>query len=142
MRRQTHGTQLQLSDGAASNPTFTAIAQLIRVKPPGMSRSNTEMADHDMTGTKQYAANLLNDVPPVTARGYLDPQLATHQTLLELALSGEVETWRVVLPNAGGTWEFTGFVARYEPDEAPADDGVLEFDIEIQPDGNTWIQPS
>lgn len=133
MRRQTHGTLLQLSDGAASNPTYTTVAHVISVKPPAIARGTTELADHDMVGTKMYLPNGLGDLEAVTARVYLDPQDATHVELYALAQSASVEDWRIVLPNGAGTWDFTGFLTRYEPDDVDADDGVLEADIEIQP---------
>lgn len=132
-RRQTHGTLLQLSDGAASNPVFTTIAQASSIKPPAIARGVTALADHDMTATKQYLPNGLGDLEPVTARIYLDPQNATHEELYALAQSASMETWRIVLPSGGGTWEFEGFVIKYDPQDVDADDGVLEAEIEIQP---------
>lgn len=132
-RRQTHGTLLQLSDGAASNPTFTTIAHVRSVKPPSIERGITELADHDMSATKMYLPNGLGGLGAVDFDIYLDPQDAGHETLLELASGVTVEDWKIVLPGGAGTWEFSGFITKYDPQPVDADDGVLEATLSLQP---------
>lgn len=130
MRNPTHGTQLQLGDEYGY---YVTIAQVISVPPPGLTTETIELADHDMTEAKQYLPAALSDIQPPAARIYLDPQDSGHQELYDLAKSKEIVPWRIVLPGGAGTWAFNGHVAGYEPDEAAANDGVLEADITLQP---------
>lgn len=131
-RRQTHGTLLQLGDGAASNEQFTTIAHVIEATPPGVERGVTELADHDMVSTKMYLPNGLGSLTGGDFKAYLDPQDATHEELWELAQSAEIRNWKCVLPNSAGTWEFTAFITKYQPDPIAADDGVLTATMAFQ----------
>lgn len=132
MRRPTHGTLLQLSDGAASNPTYTTIAHVRTIKPPAITVAPVVLEDHDMTDGKEYLPAGLGDVGPADFEIYLDPQNAGHQTLYSLAKARTTEDWRIVLPNSAGTWDFSGFITKYDPQPIDANDGVLEANCSIQ----------
>lgn len=130
-RRQTHGTLLQLSDGAAS-PTYTTIAQVRNMGVPPLSTAVTELADHDMTDSKEYLPAGLADVGGAPFEVYLDPQNAGHQELYTLAKSRERNDWRIVLPDSAGQWDFEAFVTGFEVGDIDANDGVLEATITLQ----------
>lgn len=140
MRRQTHGTLLKVGNDAASNEVFTTVAHNVRVKPPGETRGVTEIADHDMTGFKQKLADKLASLTAVTLHIYLDPANATHQTVREYA-DGLPHNWQILIPGLAEPYEFSAFVTNYEPGDAGANDGILEGDITLDPDGVTYIVP-
>lgn len=131
MEHPTHGTQLQLGD---EYDVYTAIAQVITVTPPSLTTPPIPIVHHDLTGTKKKLPTALSDVGAVTARIYLDPDDAGHAELLALAVSKDVVPWRIVFPSTvtADTWDFDGYVAGYEPAEAPANDGMLEATITIE----------
>lgn len=131
-RRQTHGTLLQLSDGAASNPQYTTIAHVRNMTPPPISVAAVEMADHDMESTKMYFPAGLGDIGEAEFEIYLDPQDAGHEELYALAKSRSIEDWRIVLPNSAGQWDFTAYVGKFEIGDIDANDGVLEATLSLQ----------
>lgn len=131
-RRQTHGTLLQLSDGAASNPQFTTIAHVRTMVPPPVSVGATELADHDMENTKMYLPNGLADLGEAEFQVYLDPQDAGHQELMTLARSHSIEDWRIVLPDSAGTFAGPAYVSKFEVGDIDANDGVLEATFALQ----------
>lgn len=132
MRRQTHGTLLQLSDGNASNPQYTTIAQVRTMTPPPISTPAVELADHDMVGTKMYLPAGLGDIGEAEFEIYLDPQDTGHIQLEALARSRSIEDWRIVLPNSGGQWDFAAYVGKFEVGDIDANDGVLEASLSLQ----------
>lgn len=131
-RRQTHGTLLQLSDGAASNPVFTTIAHVRTMIPPPVSVAAVELADHDMPRTKMYLPAGLADLGEAEFGLYLDPQNAGHQQLMALAKSHDIEDWRIVLPDSAGQFDGPAYVGKFEVGDIDANDGVLEATFSLQ----------
>lgn len=131
-RRKTHGTLLQLSDGAASNPAFSTIAHVRNMVPPPESTQSVELADHDMEHTKMYLPAGLSDMGEAEFEIYLDPQDVGHQALLELVKAKTTEDWRIVLPGGAGTFSGPAYVAKFEVGDIDANDGVLEATLALQ----------
>lgn len=131
-RRRTHGTLLQLSDGAASDPTYTTVAHVRNVTPPPRSTAAVELADHDMASDKMYLPAGLSDLGEGGVEIYLDPQNAGHIAIEELSRTKTTEDWRIVLPDSGGQWDFSGYISKFEVGDIDANDGVLEATLAIQ----------
>lgn len=131
-RRQTHGTLLQLSDGAASNPVFATVAYVRTIKPPSINRGITALADHDMVDSMEYLPNGLAELGGADFKLYMDPQNVAHKELYALVKSGEQREWKVILPNSAGEWDFTAFVTKFDVGDIDANSGVLEADCSLQ----------
>lgn len=131
-RRKTHGTLLQLSDGAASNPQYTTIAHVRSVTPPPLSTASVELADHDMDNTKMYLPAGLSDLGEAEFLVYLDPQDEGHQELIALAKAKSTEDWRIVLPESAGQFDGPAYVSKFEIGDIDANDGVLEATFALQ----------
>jgi len=120
--------------------TFTDIAELRDITPPGLTRNTIEMTTH----------NELDDsyVPGIRRHGELTfnvnfvPTNATqdHLTGLQKAwYDGTRDIYRITYPD-GSKWLFSGFVVNFEPD-APVDDR-LSADVTIRPTGkHDWQTP-
>jgi hypothetical protein len=87
-----------------------------------------------------YLANKLSEITPVTARIYWDPAHATHQSIREY-MDGDAHNFQIQFPDLTEPYEFSAIVTGFEPDDAPADDGMLEADITLQPDGVSFVVP-
>lgn len=103
--------------------TFTLIGQLANAKPPSKERQMTEVEELDPPGdVPKKLAGLLN-VGDVTLTLNLDPENQGHLALDEDVDSGEVRTFRIVLP-VGYGWTFRAIVSNFDPQEIGPNDVV------------------
>lgn len=114
------GTQLERSDMAETDPTFSAIANVGSITPPGTSRETLDVTAHDSPdGWREYLGGL-KDGGEFSAELNYDP--TEHDTLLEDYEDDVPRDYRFVFPDADQTtWEVKGILTGFEP-EAPHDD--------------------
>lgn len=118
--------------------SFTEIAELRDITPPGLTRNTIEMTTHNEEDDAYVVG--------IRRHGELEfnvnfvPDNATHDHLTGLQKSwfdGKRDIYRITYPD-GTQWLFSGFVANIEPD-APVDDR-LGADITIRPTGkHDWV---
>lgn len=137
-RYGTHGVQLLMSDMAGS-PTFTLIAQVTAITPPGINRGFTEIAEHDMTGAIEKLADALYNAGAVRLRLNWDPGHATHDGatgIKSVAESGTETNFRIIFPDTGATqFDFASIVTQFQPAEMPANSGVMMADVVLEVSG-------
>lgn len=121
--------------------TFTNIAELGDLTPPGLTRNPIETTTHNeqddryIVGIRRHGelSMNLNFVPTDATHN--------HSTGLQKAwFDGTRDIYRITYPD-GSKWLFSGFVSGFEPD-APVDDR-LSADVTIRPTGrHDWQNPS
>lgn len=131
----SHGTLVQIGDGATPTENFAAIGDLKDITAP-----NVTMETHDAsTQTSDWAIFIpgLKRMEPVTFGVNFDPTEATHDHLTGLikdSLDQTKRNFRIVFPDPGNTtWEFAAYVMSVVP-EAPVD-GILTAAVTLQPTG-------
>lgn len=131
-----HGIQLQISDGAAS-PTYTEIAQVESIQPPGWQRGSEDVPTHDDTGGIDVLVDALYKLKPFTITVLYDPAGTTHADLDDKKSSMDSDDYRVVYPDTASTQvDFAAFVTDFQPQDIPANTGKLRADVEFTPTGD------
>lgn len=129
-----HGTQLLLSDMAAT-PVFTAIAGVVMIKPPGITREFEDNSDHDTTELMDKIASPLGDQTNAMLRLKFDNADATHDDatgLLAAARDGEVRDFQVLFTDAT-QWAFSGYVVGFEFEDIEQGSPTVYATLEILP---------
>ncbi|QDV34014.1 phage tail tube protein [Tautonia plasticadhaerens] len=115
------GTTLETSP---DDTTYTAVAQLISITPPGTEREAVETSDL-AAGAKTFRGSKKYDAGELELAITYDPKLASHATLEGLRTSGNTIYWRITLNDMDTTAtiaKFSGFVTGFEVDEVNRDD--------------------
>lgn len=137
MRYSGHGIQLQMSDMSAS-PTFTAIAQIENIQPPGWTRGTEPVPTHDDaagTGVTKLA-DALYDGGQVTLTVLYDPADPTQQALDDARSATDPTDFRVVYPDAASTQvDFSAWVVSFTPQGVAANTGKLRADVTLEVTG-------
>jgi len=120
--------------------SFTEIAELRDITPPGLTRNMIEMTTHNEADDAHVVG--IRRHGELTFNVNFVPTNATHDhsTGLQKAwFDGTRDIYRITYPD-GSQWLFSGFVANFEPD-APVDDR-LSADVTIRPTGkHDWVSP-
>lgn len=132
------GVILKLGDGEASE-TFTAVAELVEIKGPGIKRDSRETTHHQSTDKFREFKPGLKDGGEVTAKVNLLPGNATHGTaaggLLGTINDDELHNWKMVLPEdaseAQYEWSFAGFLTAFDPDYPKGDNITAELTLKV-----------
>lgn len=113
-----HTTTFEIE--SATPGTYTPVAEVLDVTPPGLSRDAVDATNSGSTdGWREYVAGLkdggevsfeLNFIPGGTAETAIFAEFAKDVTT----------NYRITFPNAD-TWIFAGFITGFEP-SAPQDD--------------------
>jgi hypothetical protein len=126
--------------GATSGGTFTVVAQVLSIKPPG--GEVTAVPTTTLTSAVKTArAGLIPDIPEVTFKIQYDPNDATHQALAGLLVSGAQATpkwWEVTYVSDPFTTSakdvFQAILTKFEPSELEGEGETnLEADITLKP---------
>lgn len=132
----THGAQLQVSDGAAT-PVFTTVAQLESITLPSETRGSEDVPTHDDAAgsimTKVVdALRSAGTMSFTIVEDWADGSHDDTTGLYSLISGGEETDFRIILPDDAGTEiDFTGFVSSRTPQAMPANRGVPRVDYEI-----------
>lgn len=123
-------TTLSLGDGGDPE-VFAALANVLDITPPGVSRDGIDVTDRDSAGGwGEFIPSSVKDPGEVSFDVNYQP--AVHDVLLDQFDTQDVSNWLVTWPD-GATWGFTGFLTGFETD-APHDD-KLSASITIKVSG-------
>lgn len=129
-----HGTQLQMGDSGPS-PTFTAIAAVTMIKPPGITREFEDNSDHDTVDLMDKIASPLGDQSNAALRLKFDTTDPTHDEttgVLAAARSGALKVFRVIFVG-GSQWEFDGYIVNFEIEDIEQGAPTVYATLEILP---------
>lgn len=136
MKFNVHGTQLQVSDMAAS-PTFTTVAQLETVTLPEESRGSEDVPTHDQTIGEVAdkivdALYTIGEMPFTVVKDFGDASHDGSTGLDSFLADTEARDWRLVLPDTDATQiDFEGWIGRRGHGAMPANRGVLRGNYAI-----------
>lgn len=141
MKHSGHGIQLLIGDGT----TYTAIAQIESLTPPGWTREVEPVPTHDDppgSGIQKIAAALY-DGGQATATILYDPADATHQQL-EAAKAAQAPTpFRVLYPTSPAHQiDFSAWVVGFAPQDTPANTGLLRAELTLEVTGDETAGPA
>ncbi|GHH68436.1 putative secreted protein [Streptomyces umbrinus] len=126
------GTQLQRGDGAPGE-TFSPIANVTDITPPGIERETYDVTAHDsLEGWREFIGGL-KDGGEVEIEVNYDPR--EHDGLVADFADALPRNYKVVWPGALGNWAFGAILTNFEP-EAPHDDKLaasLTFKVSGKP---------
>jgi predicted secreted protein len=113
------GTQLQRGDGATPTETFSPIANVTDITPPGIERETYDVTAHDSDdGWREFIGGL-KDGGEVEIEINYDPR--EHDSLVSDFADAVPRNYKVVWPSTLGSWAFKAILTNFEP-EAPHDD--------------------
>jgi predicted secreted protein len=127
------GTQLQRGDGATPTETFTAVANVTDITPPGIERETYDVTAHDSPEAWREFTGGLKDGGEVEIEINYDPR--EHDDLVADFADSEPRNYKVVWPGTLGNWAFAAILTNFEP-EAPHDDKLaasLTFKVSGKP---------
>jgi len=132
----SHGTLIQIGDGATPTEAFATIGELGDIEGLGIARET-----HDASvQTSDWMVSIpgLKRMENVKFPVNFDPADATHDHLTGLqkdVVDGTKRNFRIIYPDAGATThQFAAFVVSVVP-KAPVD-GVLTAEVELLPTGD------
>lgn len=112
-------TLFKIGDGAGSE-TFTTVAEVTSIKPPGLSRDAIDATHSESpSGWREYIAGL-KDGGEVSIDINFDPGSTTTDLLTDQFATSTVGNKKVLFPD-GTEWAFKAIMTGFEPD-APVDD--------------------
>lgn len=134
--RTGEGTTLSYSPDDGT--TWTVLAQVLSIQPPGFSRPSVS-TKHLRSDYATKRPGKIPDFGQVQARIQYDPSDATHRTLYGMAKDLTAYQWKVEYYDESGVQDgsdtFPGFVSELGPDQAE-DEGNHETDVTIEVSGN------
>lgn len=131
------GTLFKRGDGAGPE-VFTAIAEVVDITPPALSKDTFETTHH--TSDDQYKEYLpgLRDAGEVSVTLNFLPGDTGQEGLLSDFNSNTKRNFQIVLPDAGTeTWALSGFVTGYAM-TTPLNDRVTVV-VTIKPSGKPTL---
>lgn len=118
-----HETVLKRGDGA-STESFVAIAEIINITPPAMTRDSVETTKHNTTDRYRTFIPGLRDGGTVEVQVQYDPAAAGHADLLADLNDDVLHNYKVTFPtDIGEEWTFSGFITDMS-EESPIDDRI------------------
>ncbi|MFD9905636.1 phage tail tube protein [Streptomyces sp. NPDC059063] len=127
------GTQLQRGDGATPTETFSPIANVTDITPPGVERETYDVTAHDSPEAWREFIGGLKDGGEVEIEINYDPR--EHDSLFGDFSDALPRSYKVVWPGTLGSWGFAAILTNFEP-EAPHDDKLaasLTFKVSGKP---------
>lgn len=113
------GTQLLRGDGATPTETFSPLANVTEITPPGIERETYDVTAHDSEdGFREFIGGL-KDGGEVEIEINYDPR--EHDSLVADFGDAVPRSYKVVWPGTLGEWGFKAILTGFEP-EAPHDD--------------------
>lgn len=135
-----HGTLLKLGNVFPNPATYTVVAEVIDLTPPGPTSKTFDVSNQSSAGWIEYISGMLDGGKVSFDVNYI-PTDATQNAstgLLSLLANRSLWGFQVVFPNtAATTWTFNGIVISFVP-TAPVD-GILRAKIEIQVSGQPTL---
>ena len=132
----SHGTVIRANTVAA--PTvWTPIAEVGDITPPGLTRNEHDVTNHNRD-IDQYVGGVLRRQPP-TFPLFFNRNEGTHDHLVGLykdIMSNTTHGFKISQPD-GFEWLFSGFVQNIQP-TSPVD-GVQTAQVTIRPTGAMYV---
>lgn len=112
------GTLLKKGDGGSPTETFTTIAEVMKIKGPGLIQDTIDVTNHDSAGSwKEFIAGL-KDAGEVTFTVNYQPTNATHNAtstgLVADLTAGTKRNFQLVFNPGSPTWAFTALVSKFD----------------------------
>ena len=118
--KSSFGTLLQLGDGGAPE-AFTTVAEVGDISGPALSHDTEEVTNHSSpNGWEEFIATIGRSGEVTFPINFI-PTHATHDEitgLVQLAYTGVMKNWRIVLSATGRRWAFAAMVTNFEGDSA------------------------
>lgn len=114
-----HGTLFKVGDGATPE-VFTTVAEVTKLKPPGLSRDTVDVTHMESTGGWREFIAGLKDGGEVSMEINFDPGGTTTDLLTDMFSTSTVGNKKIVFPD-NSEWAFKAILTGFEPD-APVDD--------------------
>lgn len=133
-----HGATFKRGDGAATE-LFTAIAEVINITPPQLSREEVE-ASH-LSSPDNYAeflAGMKDGGTPTITMAFL-PGDATNASVLSDFEAGNNTNYEIEYPD-GSKWAFAAFVSGYAPGEI-ANNERITAEVTFRISGKPTLTP-
>lgn len=136
------GVQLKLGDGATPTEAFTAIAEVLDVSGPSLTRSTADVTSHGSTEAWEEIIATIKRSGEITFDINYVPTNATHDAtdglLAELAEATDASNWQLVFPDSGSTtWSFAALVTAFSP--ANPVDGAQKASVTLKPTGKPTL---
>ena len=129
------GTLLQLSIASS----YTTVAQRVDIDMPEFTRAAIETTDLDATWESFVAGIMRSGELSFTAN--YDPANSTHAQLWTSVGSGTVESWKLILADAGAAeFAFSGLITKFKPGTAETD-GLVRLQVCIKLSGTVTLTP-
>lgn len=126
-----------LSYGDASSGPWTVVAEVMSIKPPGLSREAVPTTNLSST-YKSYRAGKIPGFDSLECGVQYDRAAASHAALDTLAASGAQKWWKIDYVGDGlsnpADDVFSGFITSWSPNEGE-DEKNWEYDLTIQVTG-------
>ncbi len=116
--KSSFGTLLQLGDGGAPE-AFTTIAEVLDIGGPALSHDTEEVTNHSSPNGWEEFITTIGRSGEVTFPINFIPTHATHDEvtgLVQLAYTGALKNWRLVLSSTTKRWAFAAMVTSFEGD--------------------------
>ena len=141
----THGTQLQISDMAAS-PAYTTVAQVESITPPNETRGLEGVPTHDIAagGFVPQLVDALRTPGNMTLTLVEDLADGTHDDstgMLSLMAEADPTDFKMIFPS-GEELDFSGWVVNRSPQARPSNRGVPRVDYEIALEAGYTLTPA
>jgi predicted secreted protein len=132
----SHGTLLQIGDGATPTEAFATIAKIKDISGPNFNRG-THDASTQTTDWGEIVPGL-KQPGEVTFDINFIPTDSTHDHstgLLKDFVDGTKRNWKIIWPDSGSTdWQFAAYITSFEP-TAPVD-GLLTASLTLSLTGD------
>ncbi len=135
---------LLLAGGGGAPEQFTAIAELVELKPPQLSRKQIDVTPHNTARTlgSQEILGMLKKGPVNGVANWI-PTDPTHRNvaggILHDMLNNVKRNWQIQFPPDGyPQWTFPGRVQLFDPESVKVD-GELSFKFALAIDGEIVI---
>lgn len=126
------GILLQAGDGATPE-VFTTVAEIVSIKPPGFSRNQVDVSNHNQ-GKESTLLGILRASELTGKCNWVgdDPTHDGSTGMLADIMANTSRNWRITCPpNGYPRITGPGQLATFEPTEVPVD-AALQFDFSIK----------
>lgn len=132
-----YGTILKMGDGATPTEAFTAVANVIKIKPPKINHPVIESTSHGSNGVREYVkSNLVGYEEFSIEIGFVS---VGGNALIDLVKGTASSNFEMEFPN-GDKWAFSAHVTSFEALDRDAQSPELDkASVTFQPTGAMTI---
>lgn len=138
------GILLQAGDGATPVENFTTVAEIVSLKPMGLTRNEVDVSTHN-AGKESKLLGMLRAGQVTGTLNWL-PLDATHRNeeggMLHDIMNNTWRNWRIPVPPDGlPILQFYGAVQQFDPQEVPVDAALqIAFALTLDADSLDVIE--